>query len=384
MMKTTMRLVCTYLRLVPIVSVLAVMLLMPNGPAFGASLSVSSATVQEAGDTARVCVGLSAGSEDVAATQNELVWDANCASLVDKCEANSAHGKQLMSNQRSASELRAIIISLQDTNKIPDGELYCCTFRVSLANGGSCCAIGLQGMSASDPEGKALGLAGRGGQVCLARSAGSGGSALEGAAGQPPVVGADLGAGARQPAAQQPGQPAGQQPAAQGGTGNTVASGGTGGVQGGVGGVQGGIGGVPGGQPGAPVQPGQIAQPQQAAPGSAPAAGSDAGRVQAPVSGQRPVAGPEGTPTAGSVAAGAPPAAAPAAPRATAVPPKPAAPAAPAAPRATAKAAAPAAPAPAAEGGGCSCEITTSGVGFEASGALLAIGILLWARRKRI
>lgn len=378
MMKMTTRPTDTNLRLLPIALVLAISGVMPSGPASAASLTVSSATVQEAGDSARVCVGLSAGGENVAATQNELVWDANCASLVDKCEANSAHGKQLMSNQKSASQLRAIIISLQDTNTIPDGELYCCTFRINLANGGACCAIGLQGMSASDPEGQALGLAGRGGQVCLARDAGSGGG-LEGAGRQDPgVVGADLGT-APQPAAPQAGQPAGQQAAPQGaGSGSTVAQGGAGGVQGGVGGVPGGVGGIPGGQPGsAPVQPGQAPQ------AAAPAPGAEA-PVQAPAAGQpqRPLAGAEGTPTAapGAPAQQAPAApAAPAAPKATAVPAKPAAPGA---PKATVKAAAPAAP-EAASGGGCSCEITSGAVGFEATSGLLVVGLLLWARRKR-
>lgn len=386
MMTKTTRVARSPWRLLSFASTLPIVLLLYGGMAFGASLSVSSTQVQEAGDTARVCVGLSSGGENIAATQNDLVWDAACASVVGNCEANSGHGKQLMSNQKGPGALRAIIISLQDTNTIPDGELYCCTFRAELGSGGSCCAIGVQGVSASDPEGKALGLAGRGGQICLASRSGSGGG-LEGGRRQPQdVVGADLGSGAQQqaPAA---GQPAGQQAAPQAaGSGNAVASGGTGGVQGGVGGVPGGIGGVPGGQPGAPVQPGQaqpgqIAQQQAVEPGTAPAAGSDAARPQAPVAGApQQQAAAEGTPTRAPAAAAARPTSAPAAaaPREVAPVAKPGA----TAPGSTTSKAA--APAPAPKASGCSCEIAPSGVGFEGSGALVAIGLLLWARRRRI
>ena len=91
MMKTT-RVTDLRLSTLSIAGVLAGALLLPASAALGASLTVTSSTVQEAGDTARVCVGLSAGGEVVAATQNDLVWDANCASLVDKCEASPGHG----------------------------------------------------------------------------------------------------------------------------------------------------------------------------------------------------------------------------------------------------------------------------------------------------
>jgi hypothetical protein len=373
------------LRFVSIIGVLAVGLASADA-SLAASLSVSSARVQEAGDPARVCVSLSSGGEDVVATQNDLIWDPNCASFVDKCEPNAAHGKQLMPNDLRPGQKRVIIISLQDTNTIPDGELYCCTFRVNPESGGSCCAIGLQQSGGSDADGKAIGLTGRGGQVCVASGPGSSGGLQDAPAQRPDVVGTDLGTGAPQPAAQQPAAQTGGSNAA--GTGNAVASGGTGGVQGGVGGVPGGVGGVPGGQPGAPPQPGQ---PQPAAPGSAPAPGEPgvagapgvpAARPQAPAQGapQDAIAAAAGTPTQAPAAAAAPRTQAPAAP--AAAPPAARSPVA-AAAKTVAKPVA-AAPAPTASSSGCNCEIAASGVGYEGSLALVAVGLLLWARRRRL
>jgi hypothetical protein len=356
-------------------------LVLHRAPGLAVSINViSPPPVQQSGDTGRVCVALNSAGDQVAATENRLVWDANCASLVDKCVASSAHGKQLMSNQPTTNQLKAIVISLQDTNPIPDGELYCCTFRLDLSRGGSCCAVGIQDMGASDPEGGALSTAGRGGQLCLASGAGGPGPQGGTGGGPPPPLTADLGAAPPPPAVG--GQPAGQQAAPQRvpGGGSTVLGGGTGGVPGGIGGVPGGVGGVPGGVPGAapqaPGQPGQLAQQQAEIP--APAApGPDAARPQAPVPGA-----PERAPVAAAATPGIT-----AAPAASAAPAAPAQQGAPGAKPASAKptiAVKAAAPAPTASGSGCSCEITASDSGYDGWPAFIGLVALLWAKRRRM
>lgn len=130
----------------------------------GTTLRAESVSVA-ASAVARVCLELSTGGEEVAATQNDLRWDAGCLSLVDRCTVDPAIDKMLLTNQRGSNELRAIVISLTDIDPIPAGPLYCCDFRATAAAG--CCAIEVAGASGSDPEGRALAVGTVDGEVCI-------------------------------------------------------------------------------------------------------------------------------------------------------------------------------------------------------------------------
>jgi hypothetical protein len=132
--------------------------------AFGdVTLRGDSVTVA-AGETATFCVELSSAGATVAATENDLRWDPNCLTLVGRCAVEPTTGKELLSNQRTAAELRAIVISLSDTNAIPDGRLYCCSLRTEPTEG--CCPVEIFSAAASDPEGRALAAGTSDGEVC--------------------------------------------------------------------------------------------------------------------------------------------------------------------------------------------------------------------------
>jgi hypothetical protein len=130
----------------------------------GTTLRAESVSVA-AGEVARVCLELSTGDEEVAATQNDLRWDTGCLSLVDDCVVDPAIDKMLLSNQRGPNELRAIIISLTDTDPIPAGRLYCCDLRATASSG--CCTVEIFGGSASDLDGHLVNLHTSNGEVCI-------------------------------------------------------------------------------------------------------------------------------------------------------------------------------------------------------------------------
>jgi hypothetical protein len=108
---------------------------------------------------------LDTGGQAVAATQNDLSWNPGCLTLVDSCAIEPGTGKQLLTNQRSPGDLRAIVISLQDVNPIRAGRLYCCSMRPVVNSG--CCTVDLVGANASDPEGRALTTGASDGEVCV-------------------------------------------------------------------------------------------------------------------------------------------------------------------------------------------------------------------------
>jgi len=143
----------------------------------GVTLSVSSATVQNAGDSAQICVALSTGGQKVAGTQNDLTWDGTCATLSgdSSCYAAGSHGKSLSGKLITARDFtyRALILSLNDVDPIDDGILYCCTVE-SEADPGSCCNISIVGAQAADPGGNALGANGQPGKICTASDGSSG------------------------------------------------------------------------------------------------------------------------------------------------------------------------------------------------------------------
>lgn len=152
-------------RVVPLVAVLFAGCTDGGGGGSGAPALRGQSVRVQAGATASVCISLSTGGVAVAATQNDLEWDPNCLALADRCTIEPATGKQLMSNQLGPGRLRAIAISLQDVNPIPDGTVYCCPFRPQ--RGGGCCAIGIAGPHGSDPQGLALTMSASDGEVCV-------------------------------------------------------------------------------------------------------------------------------------------------------------------------------------------------------------------------
>lgn len=149
-------------------------------PARGQSLFVTSATVQNPGDSGQICVMFSSGGKQVAGTQNDLVWDGNCATLTDPppCAVAGSHGKQLAKALLTTDfSFRGIVLSFNDTNPIPDGPLYCCSFE-SEANPGECCSITITNTLGSEPGGGQVTLSGNAGQICTAASSGQGGGAI--------------------------------------------------------------------------------------------------------------------------------------------------------------------------------------------------------------
>lgn len=138
----------------------------------------SRAQVTQSGASATVCVGMSGSGGAAAGTQNDLTWDGNCATLL-RCDAAPGVGKPLSAGllPRTHFTLRALMLSLADTNPIRDGALYCCTFRVELAEPGACCSLAMSNARWSDSKGNGAGASVNGGELCLADTGGSAASA---------------------------------------------------------------------------------------------------------------------------------------------------------------------------------------------------------------
>jgi hypothetical protein len=137
-------------------------------------LSIDSGTVAAPGQVAPLCVSLDSGGEPIAATENELHWDTTCITPVaEGCRANPAHGKMLFSRINDEPFLpepflKTIVISLENSNPIADGELYCCNFVVDLETPGDCCEVRIELPRVSTPDAQALEtVAGPPGFLCL-------------------------------------------------------------------------------------------------------------------------------------------------------------------------------------------------------------------------
>ena len=200
---------------------LGVFTLLTTGIAQGQALFVTSATVQNPGDSAQICVMFSSNGRQVAGTQNDLVWDGTCATLTDPppCATAGSHGKQLskaiLSNTSFA--FRGIVLSFSDTSPIPDGPLYCCSFEGE-ANPGACCPITITNALGSEPGGVSVPLSGNTAQICTAQGSGQSGGAVGSIGGMNPPSASNQGAAgapasaAANPAAA-PAAPAGGAPA---------------------------------------------------------------------------------------------------------------------------------------------------------------------------
>lgn len=154
----------------------------PGGPG-QATLRVAGGPLQRVGGSTPVCVELETGAEAIAGTQNELDWDADCATFVG-CEEIGAHGKGLAVAQKGGeSALRALVLSLTDVNPIADGPLYCCSFTFEHLDPSQCCPIGIRSAAASDPAGIRVQVGGIGAEICAQEDRGDPDPSLEGSAG---------------------------------------------------------------------------------------------------------------------------------------------------------------------------------------------------------
>lgn len=354
-------------QLVPLFAALMVPL---GGTAAAAvSLSVSSATVAQPGDSTRVCVSLTTDGQEVAGTQNDLVWDGTCMTLNDgACFPAGSHGKQVNTRIQASADfrMRVLVLSLADVDPIDDGPLYCCNVQGE-AEPGSCCSIAVVNTGASDSHGNAVGgVGGNSGQVCVQ----GGGSRGGGAVGA--VTGAgQLGASNAAPVGEA--APAGiDTSAAAGGGAAAPAAPAAQVLQGGGGGAQ-----VPA-APAAESPPTALPAATRAAfvPPTAMAAAAGATTpaaiapaATAPTGAASPVAAP---PTAPPTAADTPTAAAPTAVP-TAVPPTQAPASTPTAARAT----------PTAAGGWFGCQIATGVSPAPAVALALLLAAAVGARRLR-
>jgi hypothetical protein len=172
----------------------------------------SSVTVSEQGQAGQICVTLSTGGAQVAGTQNDLVWDGNCATLpsVSSCQAAPSLNKQLQGGFPPQFDFtyRALILSLGDVDPIPTGVLYCCAFQ-SEAAPGECCNIGITRAGASDPKGNAIGVTGAGNAtICTAKGERSGGRGPASAGNKQPLSASNDGSQPQGASAAEPAAPA--------------------------------------------------------------------------------------------------------------------------------------------------------------------------------
>lgn len=127
----------------------------------------------------QLCVGLDSAGQKVAGTQNDLVWDAGCATLKpNSCAAVPDSKKPLHGNTppNLQSTYRALVFALDNVDPIRDGKLYCCEFELT-GTGDACCAVRFDRLGASDPVGTALTATGSPEKLCLASGAAAAGAA---------------------------------------------------------------------------------------------------------------------------------------------------------------------------------------------------------------
>ena len=159
-------------------AVLALILLcVPASRAFGVYMTMDAAKTDSG--TVKLCVGLDAGGQKVAGTQNDLIWDASCSNLkANSCAAVPDSKKPLHGNTPAnlQSTYRALVFALDNVDPIRDGKLYCCEFELK-GTGDGCCAVRFDRLGASDPVGTALTTTGNPEKLCLVSGAAPAGAA---------------------------------------------------------------------------------------------------------------------------------------------------------------------------------------------------------------
>jgi MYXO-CTERM domain-containing protein len=349
------------------------------------AIGATSATVQNPGDTAQICVVLATSGTDqgrVAGTQNDLTWDGNCAILADNSDCQiAARGKELsgtLSPQGQDFSYRGLVLSFGNTNPISDGPLYCCNF-IGEADPGQCCNITVMATAASDSGGAAIATMGNTAKLCTASSSdnnparppmGGGMNAPLSASNEaPPAASGNSGSASSAPqAAANSGASAAPPVQVLPGGGARVEN--------------------PGGPAAPPIQvPGTPGLPQVPVQPAAGVPGAVAPAPVAPAAGAPPAAAvtvaavPTGAPT--KAAASPPPADTPTARAPAVTQPVPATKGAPAAAKAANSADPPAAAASNRGLLGCEVSDAASGVPFLALGLLALIGRAIGRRRRR-
>jgi MYXO-CTERM domain-containing protein len=136
-----------------------------------------------------VCVTLDSGGQQVAGTQNDLVWDGKCATLTKGSCQVAAPKKQLNDAfpPGASFTMRAFVLALDNLDPIPNGNLYCCNFISELSSSGSC-PIRISNALGADPKGNPVQVSTIGGQIRYTGS-GSGGTGGGGPGAAPGVAG---------------------------------------------------------------------------------------------------------------------------------------------------------------------------------------------------
>lgn len=118
---------------------------------------------------ARACVVMDTGGADVAGTQNDLRFDATCASLTQAdCVASEHHGKPLHGSlpANEPATYRSLVFALDNVDPMKDGDVYCCDFTIK-GEGDGCCAVEMTRVGLSDPQGVALDPVVKEDRICL-------------------------------------------------------------------------------------------------------------------------------------------------------------------------------------------------------------------------
>jgi hypothetical protein len=143
------------------------------------AVDLTMEATKTASGTVQLCIGLASGSDKVAGTQNDLIWDAGCATLkANSCAAVPDSKKPLHGNAPAnmPSTYRALVFALDNVDPIRDGKLYCCEYELS-GGGDPCCPVHFERLGASDPVGNALTTNGKPDKLCLATGAAAPGAA---------------------------------------------------------------------------------------------------------------------------------------------------------------------------------------------------------------
>ncbi|MBX3028046.1 hypothetical protein KF840_24430 [bacterium] len=176
---------------------LALIVALHGSAALAVRLGISSANVSQPGGAAQMCVSLATEGQEVAGTQNDLVWDGTCMTLNEgACFAAGTHGKQVNTRIQNSADfrMRVLVLSLSDVDPIDDGVLYCCNVQGE-APPGSCCSISVVNTGASDSKGQAVAAGGNSGNLCTLGGSGSRGGAVGSVTGAGGQMGMNSGAG---------------------------------------------------------------------------------------------------------------------------------------------------------------------------------------------
>lgn len=145
----------------------AVLALAIAAPAVAVDLKLERRSSEDG--KSRVCVVMDAQGATVAGTQNDINFDASCASLSQAdCVASKHHGKPLHGSipPSDPSTFRSLVFALDNVDPMAAGEVYCCDFTIT-GEGDGCCPVTLGRLGASDPTGVALDVTSSAERLCL-------------------------------------------------------------------------------------------------------------------------------------------------------------------------------------------------------------------------